>query len=200
MTTYLRDLALLDITPPSIKADVQVTAIADGTDEESLQIIADIERFLPWIPNLDNLPSRIVDLLAWGYHVDNYDSSAAIAVRRERVRQAVAEHRIHGTRPMVQWALDMIFGVGNATIVEWWQNDPVHAAYTFRVKIHVPFTQDDLDAARTMLTVVSNVRSHWLAYIIWDELDLQDYSWNELDALGLTWDQMDEFYFYAVGV
>ena len=197
MTTYLRDLALLAITPPSIKADEQVTAIADGTDEESLQIVADIERFLPWIPNLDNLPSRIVDLLAWGYHVDNYDSSAAIEVRRERVRQAIAEHRIHGTRPMVQSALDLIFGAGNTTIIEWWETDPVQAPYTFRVIIHVPFTQGDIEAARAMLAVVSNVRSWWLGFIIWDELDALNYTWNALDALGLTWDQMDEFYFYV---
>ncbi|MHB0998226.1 MAG: phage tail protein I [Armatimonadota bacterium] len=194
----LSDVALRDLLPPSISEDDQMIAIADGLDTESHKIVDDTAKYLPYIPGLDDLPSRIVDLLAWQYHLDNYDASASITVRRSRVRQAIAEHKIHGTRSMVDSVLTETFGEGGYTLIEWWENTPKQAAYTFRVFIHEAFTADDIADARRKLAVVSNVRSHWIGSIIWSELDAFGYTWTELDALALTWSQMDGFYFNIV--
>lgn len=194
----LSDVALRDLLPPSISDDDQMVAIADGLDAESHKIVDDTAKFLPYIPGLDELPSRIVDLLAWQYHLDNYDASADISVRRARVRQAIAEHKVHGTRSMVVSVLDEVFGAGGYTLLEWWENTPKQAPYTFRVIIHAAFTADDIADARKKLETVSNVRSHWIGSIVWAELDALGYTWAELDAMALTWSLMDGFYFNVV--
>lgn len=192
----LGNLALREVLPPSIRDDSTIRAVADALDPESQDIYLQITN-LPYHPNLDNLPSRVIDLLAWQYHVDFYDAGADIAVRRARVASAITDHMLHGTREGVSRALETVFGAGNFTIVEWHEVDPGRPVHTYRVRIHAPFVSADIAEMRSVLRIAAPARSHLQTYIIWDELDALGLTWDELDALGLDWDQVDEWLIWA---
>ena len=161
-STTLQELALRSILPPSISDDEQMLAVADGLDTESQQIVSDVERFLPYMPNLDNLPSRIVDLLAWQYHVDFYDPTSPLEVRRGLVRQAVDIHRRQGTKSAVVDLLNTIFGAGSTDLSEWFQygGDP----YWFRIESTATFTPANMETFKAAIKTVKNVRS-WYEFL-----------------------------------
>ena len=179
-------LDLAELLPENLAEDVSVRAAADAVGEQIRAVAADARAALPWLANLDNLPSRVVDLLAWQYHVDFYDSTAPLADRRARVASAILDHRLHGTVAGVKAVLDRHIGAGNYTVEEWFASEPPLNPYLWRIKIHEAFNHDVFEAACAELTVAANVRSLLVGYI----------RWSELDALGLTWDQLDQYLFW----
>jgi phage tail P2-like protein len=153
------DLALRTILPPSITDDDQLTAVADGLDPESHSIVSDAAVGLPYMANIGTLPERILDLLAWQFHVDFYESDLTLAQKRELVRGAIAFHRIQGTRAAVQSVLDTVFGVGNADLAEWFEygGDP----YTFTVATRLTLSESIIARFSRAIAVAKNVRSHY---------------------------------------
>ena len=193
----LSDLALREILPPSIRDDEQLAALAGALDPESQAIYAAITDNLPYLPNLANLPSSVVDLLAWQFHVDDYDVAADIAVRRALVESAIEDHKLHGTREGARRAIAAVIGDGNFTLLEWWQVAPTRPVATYRILIHVAFNSADVSAIIARLAIAANVRSHLESAITWAELDALGYTWDQLDALGLDWAGLDQFYFFV---
>lgn len=194
----LAGLSLREILPPSIGNDEQMQAIADALDPETHKIAQSVSDFLPLMPNLANLPESALDLLAWQYHVDLWDSSADLATKRARIETAILDHRLYGTREGVQRELDKIFGAGNTTIVEWHENTPTRTPHTYRVKVHVPMTDAQRRLMAARLKVAAPARAQLDdPYITWDEFDALNLTWNDLDALNLTWDEQDEWYYYV---
>ena len=195
----LVNIGLVGVLPPSIAGDsnVQAAAVAVGGQLQALAV--DIGASLPLMPNLDRLPERIVDLLAWQFHIDFYDATSTLEAKRARVRAAIEDHRIAGTRAGMERALEAVFTSTDFDIVEWWEMDPPGAPYTFWVFIHVPFTGEQFDRAVELGRVLGNVRSWWIGYITWDQLEALEahYTWDELEALGLTWQQLTYYYIYA---
>lgn len=185
--------------PENLRDDENVAAAAGAVEEHLKAVVVDIRNALPLLPNLDNLPDRIVDLLAWQFHLDFYDTSSPIAERRDRVRNAIEDHRIAGTRRGMERALRAVFGSEDFELVEWWEMDPPGEPYTFYVFIHVPFTGEQFARAQEIARVLGNVRSKWIGYITWDQLEAlaAAYTWDTLEALGLTWDQLTYYYIYG---
>jgi phage tail P2-like protein len=156
----IEDLDLVRIIPESISDDADVGATAYAIGEQLKAFVNDVQASLPLMPNLDRLPERIVDLLAWDYHVDYYDPDAPIAAKRERVRRAIQDHRIQGTKAAVQYILDVVFGEGNNVITEWFQNggDP----YTFEIETEGAFVEGVMTKLAEALMCFKNVRSWYV--------------------------------------
>jgi phage tail P2-like protein len=190
----VKDLVISNTLPPSIADDEQLQAIAYGLDIDLIDIAMSITTYLPYMTNLFSLPDRILNLLAWQYHVDGYDAFAPTYDRQRKVQTAIADHRRHGTLSAVKDALFEVFG-NDYEIVEWWQNTPKHEPYTFRVFIHTSFGQPQIERAMQLLGYACNVRSHWVGYVTWDELDAINWTWDELDAKEYTWDELDGLLF-----
>ncbi|MEN6371906.1 MAG: phage tail protein I [Armatimonadota bacterium] len=153
------DVSLYELLPESIKGDDQLMAVCDALDQQMTDIAEDIEVYLPFLPNLDNIPERIVDLLAWQYHVDDYDPAADIAIKRGRVMSAIADHRIQGTPKAVKNVLDAMFGKDNYSMFEWFEygGEPYH----FRVvaTTSIELTEDFMTRLENALVPAKNVRS-----------------------------------------
>lgn len=208
----LETVRLADILPASISDEEQLAAVAGALDAETRKIIASIKTFLPYLPNLANQCSRIVDLLAWQYHVDDYNVSADLATRCAKVRSAIADHKLYGTRAAVVKAVDAYIGAGKYTLLEWWETVSKGHAYTYRIKFHALPPGFDYNAAlpfnlipaaamtrlASILAIVSNVRSKLVGYLFWDEVDALQKDWDSLEAIGLTWDQMDAYCMHVV--
>ncbi|TGV01264.1 phage tail protein I, partial [Mesorhizobium sp. M00.F.Ca.ET.186.01.1.1] len=111
-------VSLADILPENLKADPQVQALAEAITPE-LQVIAQAINECLLLPRLDELPEDIVDLLAWQYHVDFYDSSLPLEKKRELVKQANTTHRYKGT----PWAIDKVVSTAfdEAVVSEWFE-------------------------------------------------------------------------------
>lgn len=191
--------SVVQILPENLRSDDNVAAAAGAIEEHLVAIAADISNALPLLPNLDKLPERIIDILAWQFHVDFYDASTPIAERRSRVQQAIEDHRIAGTRAGMKRALEAVFGSNDFDIVEWWQADPPGDPFTFWVFVHVGFTEEQFETAQKIARVLGNVRSEWVGYITWAQLEAlpAGYTWDTLEALGLEWQQLTYYYIYG---
>lgn len=188
---------LVGILPESIRNDETIIALASAVEDQVGAIATDITAALPLMPNLDNLPSRIIDLLAWQFHVDFYDATATIEARRDRVRAAIQEHRIHGTRAGAEQAVELVFGE-DAVLRECWE-DSLDMPYCFRVLIFREFTQAEVAELQTIMRTLGNVRSKMIFGLVWNDLDTygQAHTWDYQDGLGLTWDEFDQYLLYA---
>ena len=101
MAKDLLELRLFDLLPDSIAGIKEVQDTAKTIDPEMLSVSQSIREALI-LSRIDELPEPVLDLLAWQYHVDNYEPlSLPIEQKRAQVRDAILIHRKKGT----PWAL-----------------------------------------------------------------------------------------------
>ncbi|MDL2280311.1 phage tail protein I [Selenomonadales bacterium OttesenSCG-928-I06] len=127
--TNILDVSLLDILPESIKNDEKVRAAALTIDQE-LKKTAIQTNFALIYARLDTLSEELVDELAWQFHVDFYDYSLPIEIKRNLVRRSILWHRKKGT----PWAVEQVVStfLSDSKIVENWEYGG--DAYCFKVK------------------------------------------------------------------
>lgn len=83
------------------------------------------------VKSVSEAPAAYLPYLAWERSVDIYDPAWPEDVRRAVIAAAPEVHRYKGTRHAVEVALAAL--QIKADIVEWWQQTPPGAPYTFRV-------------------------------------------------------------------
>lgn len=155
------DLFSVDFTrslPPALKNDPNMLALARVIAEQ-LQINAkDIEKNIIYA-RIDELDEQTLDVLAYDLHVDWYDYSYPIEVKRQTIRDSVRVHRNLGTKFAVETALGAVFP--GTRVQEWFEygGDP----YMFRVIIGA--TESGVSAERQTAVLervrfYKNLRSH----------------------------------------
>ncbi len=153
----LYTVSLLDILPDNLKADPQVQALAEAITPELQAIARAIDECL-FLPRLDELPEDVVDLLAWQYHVDFYDTSLSLEQKRRLVKESFQWHKRKGTPWAVEQVVSIVFP--GAKVAEWFDygGDPYH----FRVETEQPLTEStDIDRLIRLINATKNLRS-WL--------------------------------------
>lgn len=105
MAKSLAELSLLDVVPASITADRQVAAAATAIDPE-LRAVSGGTALLPILSRLDELPEAWLDLLAWQWHADAYDSALTVEQKRRIVERTFLVHRYKGTFFAVKQVLE----------------------------------------------------------------------------------------------
>lgn len=133
MAKELLELSLLDILPSSIADDLNVQAIARSIDPEMQSVSHDIRETLI-LSRIDELPEPVVDLLAWQWHVDFYELTRTLEMKRATVKDSIPWHRKKGTRWAILKALEMI-GV-KGTFIPWWEV-PGAKPYTFAIEAEI---------------------------------------------------------------
>lgn len=119
MVKDIQNISLLDILPSSILADEKVAAAAKALDKELQAVTAATQEILH-LPRLDILPEKVIDLLAWQWHVDFYEPiDMDIETKRALIKESIAWHRHKGT----PWAVEQVVtaAVADATIHEWFE-------------------------------------------------------------------------------
>ena len=156
MSKDLQSVSLLDILPPNLLADKQIHAAARALDDELQKITAETRNAL-LLPRLDELSEEVIDLLAWQWHVDFYESSMSIETKRQLVRESIAWHRIKGTKAAVEKMAQTVFKGG--VVTEWFEygGEPYH----FRIDLLTApnITQDDTARLLAVVNAAKNVRS-----------------------------------------
>lgn len=155
------DIYSVDFTrslPPTLKDDPEINALGRAIAEQ-LQITARQIRQNIIYARIDELDERTLDILAYDLHVDWYDHSYPIEVKRQTIKDSVKIHRRLGTKYAVETALGAVFP--GTRVEEWFEynGDP----YTFRVIINA--TENGVTAAQQAAVLervifYKNLRSH----------------------------------------
>jgi P2-related tail formation protein len=73
------------------------------------------------IPNIMQLTDeKLVDILAWQFHVDFYDPNKDLEFKKNLVQMSIIWHKTKGTPALVQWVLDT-YWPGGASLLEWFE-------------------------------------------------------------------------------
>lgn len=159
----LQDFDLKTILPSSISGDNGVQEAADAVSD-ALNAVTDLIPMELVYSRIDSLPEDILDVLAWQFHVDDYDDTASIGTKRSQIRTAIAIHRYKGTVYAVRQVVDNL--AGGAKVKEW--NEYNGKPYHFRVEdmpdeVRSGTAVDNLTRA---IDNAKNVRS-WLDELMW---------------------------------
>lgn len=115
---------LIKLFPNSLQHDEFVIALIEAFE---IQIKELYEEFLSLVT--DDLPDILVDYLAFEKHVDFYDDTLPIEIKRTLVKESIHMHRIKGTKAAIELLIQTVFGDGQ--VEEWFDYDGT--PYTFRV-------------------------------------------------------------------
>lgn len=154
----------LDILPYNLAQRPNVKAVMQAFDEKLDEMNQEIVNVV-LLARLDELESHLVDELAWQYHVDYYDNTLPIDVRRNLVRNSIGWHEIKGTPEAVEQVINTV--IGGAQLMEWWEYDA--APYWFKVSgITGPTpAPDKFYKLSNMINAAKNLRSwcHGIEFI-----------------------------------
>lgn len=144
--------------PSSIDAE-PITSLAQVADVELGKINTDL---LLIYPAIDSLNEQLIDYLAVQMHVDEYDDTENLDVKRQQVKQSFLLHRLKGTKYAVQKAVSTVYQ--SAKVEEWpaYSGDPYH----FRISgITAPIEGGAVvNKLVRIVNAYKNTRS-WLDYI-----------------------------------
>lgn len=164
--TMARSAAALDeVLNSSIAALPQILLHArlarDAGIEEPVGLLPPLSRLAALAGGLATLPGEVLDLLAWQFHVEAYDTAVGLQARRELIFQSILLHRRRGTPWAVTQALATALRVPSS-ISEWFEYDS--EPYFFRIHLDVtgqPVDEKWLQSAFQIIQEYKNVRS-WL--------------------------------------
>ena len=107
----MNDLYSIDFTrslPPALKNDPNMLALAQTIAEQLQATARQIKQNIIYA-RIDELDEQTLDILAYDLHVDWYDYSYPIEVKRRTIKDSVRVHRRLGTKYAVETALGAVF-------------------------------------------------------------------------------------------
>ena len=119
----------------------------------------------PDLWNPDTCPASHLPWLAWTLSVDDWKADWSDAIKRSRLRSAMAIQRRKGTANSVRMVVAS-FG-GAVTIREWWQQQPRGQPHTFELTLTLNGSDGRAASARFVDEVIAEVertkpvRSHF---------------------------------------
>lgn len=186
MSKYLGSTPFRDLLVHSIAADPTMRAAADALDaafNKSVRAIPDVllfarlandSGFVTPVPMLSamtrlsdlsgglaELPSDVLDMLAWQLHVEGYEAAVDVQAKRQLIQGSLLLHRRKGTPWAVKNALVTALRLP-VTVQEWF--DYGGRPYFFRVRQDVtgtPYTETSAEHSIRIIFDQKNVRS-WL--------------------------------------
>lgn len=154
--------------PSSIDAE-PITSLAQVADVELGKINTDL---LLIYPAIDSLNEQLIDYLAVQMHVDEYDDTENLDVKRQQVKQSFLLHRLKGTKYAVQKVVSTVYQ--SAKVEEWpeYSGEPYH----FRVTgITAPMNETKtINKLVRLINAYKNTRS-WLDYVQFNRLYRQTF-------------------------
>ena len=133
-----------DFLPGALRHDPKMIALARTLTEQLLTVSGSMDNVLIY-SRFEELPEDLVDILAYDMHVDWYDYSYPLQVKRDMVKNSVKVHKKMGTKYAMETALGSIWP--KSEVEEWFNygGEPHH----FRVVCDV--TEDRITASFAQL-------------------------------------------------
>jgi phage tail P2-like protein len=188
MSSVLRATRLIDNCTPSISYDAQVQAASGAFDRQMFEIIDETGQVV-MIPNIMGIEdSNLIDILAWQFHVDFYDSAKDLEFRKRLVQMSIVWHKTKGTPALVEEVINTYFPGGVATLYEWYEyKDPLppnypdpawHDRYRFQIAIDEAVVSD-AEKENQMVALIDRYKpvSRWLEAIVRPHVAQCDIGW-----------------------
>ena len=146
MSTTLRKSKLIENCTSSISYDAQVKSACEAFDQQMYAIIDDTGQVV-MIPNIMKLTdSKLVDILAWQFHVDFYDPTRDLEFRKRLVQMSIVWHKTKGTVALVEEVLNT-YWPGGAWLQEWFEYPSWGEVYGTFTPANVNPSQNRIQAA-----------------------------------------------------
>lgn len=122
---------LQSLLPPS------TTPITTALETAMAEPLVGLERPIGTLWNVDTCPEALLPWLAWAVSVEVWDHTWPEARKRSVIRRSFEVHRLKGTRPAVEAALEAVGSGGQ--IIEWWepQAAPGMEPGTFNIRLSI---------------------------------------------------------------
>lgn len=169
----LYDSQITDLLPEKISGNVDVKCISYAIQQETKRIMdkADGTRTLAVI---DELPERILDVLAVELRTPYYQESMDIDTKRNIIRKTLLWHTKAGTPSAVAELIEIVFGEGK--VVEWFDyNEAPYTPGTFDIVTNARMTQDIEEYFLQIIQRVKNARSHIRRILIERGMNMDEY-------------------------
>ena len=142
-----------ELTPPSIRELQHLVDTFDTSFEGLKNLIINVLIY----PRIDKIEDKkLLDLLAWQFHIEGYEQAQTIQEKRNLIKNAIELHRYKGT----PYAIKKVFqALGlDANLQEWfdYNGDP------YKFKVFVKTIIQDEDTYRSFIELINeykNVRS-----------------------------------------
>lgn len=126
--------------------------------EEVMSHVGDELIDIRTVKNPDTCPLELLPWLAWECAVTYWDENWTEAQQRSVIRNAAAVNKSRGTLGAVKQALAAVDRT--VDIIEWFNDTPIAAAYTFRAVVYGnSITDDELQKIVSQITDAKNARS-----------------------------------------
>ena len=116
----LSNIEFLKLIPQFMRDDDAVRGFAAAIDEIIPGLAASIDKLSTW-DHIDELSNAELDELAWELNIPWYDSTAALATKREVIKNSDNVYKHIGTKWAVENIIHTYFGDGY--IMEWFEYD-----------------------------------------------------------------------------
>jgi phage tail P2-like protein len=161
----LQDLSIINLLPPYLAQDLATRQALEGFDQELRKAIAQIPNVLI-IPNIDKIiDNLLLDILAWQFHIDFYDSSMAINLKQQLITRSLEWHTRKGTKTAIEELVTAT--ISDAQITEWFEDETGELMpYTFSIETNLAMQEaSDIDKLYRAIFAMKNTRS-WIEAIV----------------------------------
>lgn len=171
-------MKLIDILPSSLDDEI-IKLIIKAVDALVEDVSNDVKK-LELYSRLDELPTEILNLLAWQFHVDFFRYDMTDEVKRNLIRQSIAWHRRKGTPQAVE---DMVSAIYSTAEYQDWY-DYGGSPYHFKVNIYgeAVTEPDKLNELRDSVYAVKNARSIFDGF---NFIEIKETTWHVAFAAGI---------------
>lgn len=152
-----KDSQLIKTLPSSISQDDLIQNLANAISN-NLNVIEQIIPLDAIYANIDRIPGKLLDSLAWQFHMELYNDTADIGQKREWIKKAIKYHRYKGTAWALKAAVESV--TPQCKVLEWFEYSG--KPYHFKVS-----TEGSIESTAEMKRLIKaikdakNVRS-WL--------------------------------------
>lgn len=158
----LQEGELLDLLPSSLKNDTDMICLSYALKMAVKRLLV-YERSAMTQNFVDNIPEKILDVLAVELRAPYYHEGIGIEAKRNIVKRTLAWHAKAGTPGAVEELIRAVFGEGH--IVEWFNyKGPPFTLGTFDIVTNAVLTPDMHSVFNAMIGRVKNARS-WIRAI-----------------------------------
>ena len=140
MSETIYDSDFTRCLPQPLTHDPKMIALAKAVTNELVAVSGEIKNVLIY-SRIDDLPEWLVDILAYDFHIDWYDYSYSLDVKRNLVKNSVMVHKKMGTKYAVENVLRSLYP--QSRIEEWFEYGG--SPYCFRIIVNVDNRKCEID-------------------------------------------------------
>lgn len=156
--------------PEPLKKDQKMKALAAALTQQLLGASGSMEKVLIY-SKIDKLPEELVDILSYDMHVDWYDYSYPLDIKRDILKNSVKVHKTMGTKYAVEKAIGAVYP--ESKVEEWFQYGG--RPHYFRVVLDVTRADEtpDIETIKKKIALYKRLSSHLEEIVLIDNQTAQ---------------------------